>query len=1805
MDANPLNSNSNTSEKNSTEITALTKENASKSNAIEIPSISLPKGGGAIKGIDEKFEVNSANGTAGFSIPLPITPSRKGFAPSLSLSYNSGAGNSPFGLGWSVGYPTIQRKTDKGIPMYQDSLEEDIFMFSGAEDLVPFLKTDGTIMETVNSGYTVKRYRPRIEGGFARIEKIHHPNHGFYWKVTTRDNVATIFGRNPNARIANPEDDTQVFQWLPEFSYDDKGNWIKYEYKKEDLVNVSHVLFEKNRISGTASFTNTYLKSIKYGNRKAYYADTAKPYDSQSPAHNEHFFELTLDYGEHNKLTPTPQDNGSWAYRKDAFSSYRSGFEIRTNRLCKRILMFHHFKDEKQFVGTSEEEDFGENYLVRSLDLEYEPSSINDSGLSETTYLKSITQSGYIRKPDGEYSKKSFPPIDFTYENLNWDKTIKTVSEESIVNAPVGLTNNYQWVDLYGEGISGILTEQAEAWYYKSNLGDTDEDGEVAFTVAQKVITKPSFSGLYNGVLSLQDLAVNGEKQLVMNSPGVAGYFELNPNADWKHFIPFEQQANVNRQDPNTRLIDLNGDGQPELVVTEENVFVWYAADGKRGHLPAEHTLKTFDEEQGPAIVFADQEQTIFLADMAGDGLTDIVRIRNGEICYWANKGYGRFSAKITMDNAPVFDNPDLFNPQFIHLADLSGTGATDIIYLGDNMFQAYINNSGNAWSNAHEIKHFFPIDANSRLAVTDLLGTGTSCIVWSSDLPAHTNAPMRYIDLMGSKKPHVLNHYKNNLGKETSIQYKSSTHYYLKDKLAGKPWITKLPFPLQVVSKMIVEEKITDVRFASEYKYHHGYYDHKEREFRGFGMVEQIDSEHYEEWARNNATNMLEKSEVLYQKPVLTKTWYHTGAFLADKRILNQFKNEYWFEEYNRQFPSAPLNVVEPALPEAKLSDEIKVLPADQYREALRSCKGMVLRQEIFALDAPTNPTTAELQLQMKPFTVASHNCTIQLVQPRAQNKYGVFLVTESEAISMSYERDETDPKIAHTLNTKIDDLGNILESASVVYGRNQIKATADFQSLSGKITDFSEDVLNDNALQKSQLQNAFNTNIAATKAGQTKTHIIYTQNNLVKYKVGATDFDDIDLPHSYRLRLPYEAKTYELTEFPKTNDLFTLEELEDALSQATKIGYHEIAVGATKSRLIEHVKTKYFADDLTALDFGYFDTLGLPYESYQLAYTPALVKDIYSKQGGIELQAGGADVSSFIKTKGNFSEFNNDGLLWIRSGLIHYKENTGDTIANVKDRFFSPMAFEDPYGALTSVTYDIETITAGSRSNNGYYLFVKSVTDAFGNRTQIDVFNYRTLSPTRIIDLNANPSSVLTDELGLVKAFAVEGDGVFTDANRAAVNVIQSADSLSGLKEYTVATDLANIAQLFGSGTSDNTNTNQLKQEGNKLLGEASLRFIYDFNTYKNTGSQPIVVASISREEHFADNNASKIQCTFEYSDGFGNVAMIKIQAGPGDAFYIDANGNKRSKNTGTDLRWVGNGRTTLNNKGNPVKQYEPYFSTNFLYENASGLVEIGVTPILYYDAFGRRIKTIFPDGTLSRVEFDSWKQIIFDQNDSVEEAQCLWYLRRTDNNRSDFIGDTKEQQAASLAQKHAGTPSLLYLDSLGRTILSIANNGKDVNDKNRLYTTFIRLDIEGNIRMIIDSYGNSVMFYKYDMLGHRVYKNSMDSGERWVLNDSVGNPIKLWDDRNFLFSYEYDELHRRIKSRVQGGLNNLNHVYEVIEYGGKKNQSVADRNVKIGKNQLGQVILHKDTSGITSFSNYDFKGNLLERKMQLLRK
>jgi hypothetical protein len=165
---------------------------------VSAPQVSLPKGGGAVRGIGEKFAANPVTGTGSMTVPLFTSPGRSGFGPQLSLSYDSGAGNGPFGLGWTLSLPSITRRTDKGLPRYEDG--SDIFILSGAEDLVPTLieVSPGQWVhdELLRDGYLVRRYRPRIEGLFSRIERWAHTSGGdTYWRSISKDNVTACATR--------------------------------------------------------------------------------------------------------------------------------------------------------------------------------------------------------------------------------------------------------------------------------------------------------------------------------------------------------------------------------------------------------------------------------------------------------------------------------------------------------------------------------------------------------------------------------------------------------------------------------------------------------------------------------------------------------------------------------------------------------------------------------------------------------------------------------------------------------------------------------------------------------------------------------------------------------------------------------------------------------------------------------------------------------------------------------------------------------------------------------------------------------------------------------------------------------------------------------------------------------------------------------------------------------------------------------------------------------------------------------------------------------------------------------------------------------------------------------------------------------------------------------------------------------------------------------------------------------------------------------------------------------------------------
>lgn len=1849
--------------------TSLGKDPSSAS-VTSTPIIQLPKSGGAIRGIGEKFAANPVTGTGSMSVPIATSPGRSGFGPQLSLSYDSGAGNGPFGFGWSLSLPSITRKTDKGLPQYLDAIDSDVFILSGAEDLVPVLVQDGGgrwqpekhPLRTVDGKtYRIRRYRPRIEGLFARIEcwsNAADPGDVF-WRSISKDNITTWYGRTAESRIADPDPSKpgRIFGWLICQSHDDKGNVIVYGYTAEDSARIFEdadgnpvtKAHERNRPHETRK-AQRYLKCIRYGNRSPFFpalnADAAWPDPAAArlsdDGSNAWMFEAVFDYGDHDANAPTPKDAVIWPARQDPFSSYRAGFEVRTYRTCQRVLMFHHFPGE---AGIER------NCLVRSTDFTYSDEvAPKDVRNPVYTFLMAVSQTGY-RRNNGGYDQRRLPPVEFEYTEPTVQELVEEVDPTSLENLPIGLDGGaYRWIDLHGEGIPGILTEQAGVWFYKRNWSpipqkqpDGSEADKAWFAPLETVALKPNIT--LNAGAEFMDLAGDGQPDVVVMEGPTPGLYEHDEAEGWQPFRPFTSRLNRDLRDPNVKFVDLDGDGHADVLITEDEAFVWHASLAEAGFGPAQRVAQALNEEEGPRIVFADGTQSIYLADLSGDGLTDIVRIRNGEVCYWPNLGYGRFGAKVTMDGSPRFDHPDQFDHIRIRLADIDGSGTTDIIYLHRDGIRLYFNQSGNGWSQPQTLKVFPRIDDLVSIVPTDLLGNGTACLVWSSPLPGDSRRPMRYVDLMGSSKPHLLVRTINNLGAETRVDYAPSTKFYLQDKRDGKPWITRLPFPVHVVERVETWDHISRNRFVTRYAYHHGYFDGEEREFRGFGMVEQWDTEQFAALADGAfpAGNIAAESHV---PPVHTKTWFHTGVFLGRERVSRHFEDEYFVEGLPLDEARKQLLLEDTILPPG--------LSLDEEREACRALKGSMLRQEVCAEDADHQGATPEqIERAGRPYTVAEQSFSIRRAQPRGANRHAVFFTHAREALTYHYERNLDDPRVQHALTLKVDPYGNVLEQVAIGYGRR----------------------IRDGALPTDQ-----------DRDQQSLTHITYTDNHVTNA------IDDAARPDDYRAPLPAESTTYELRKWVQDKvdardraQSFGFDAVGRYLLQAGdgehNIAYEDIdfsAAGAivladpTKvkdyfRRPIEHLRTLYRPDDCGAskgdadalLTLKTLEPLALPGESYKLAFTPGLVAQVFQRPrqgqapepllpdpaavlGGQAGNRGGYLLSQALKADGRFPTSDADDHWWIPSGRLFFSPNPADNAAaesaQAQAHFYLPRRYRDPFGQSAFVDFD------------AYDLLMVETRDALNNRFTVDANDYRVLQPRLVSDPNRNRTEVAFDTLGMVVSTAVMGKPLPAPAE---------GDSLAGF-----VTDLtqAQLAGFFDAADPHATAA--------PLLKDATTRIVYDLDRFQRTRQanpadptkwQPACAATLARETHVHSPlppHGLKIQISFSYSDGFGREIQKKIQAEPGPVI---------EGGPVVDPRWVGSGWTIFNNKGKPVRQYEPFFSTTHAYEFG---VMVGVSPVLFYDPAERVVATLHPNNTYEKVVFDPWQQTTWDVNDTCAPRNAQTGDPRTDPDIGGYVDEyfntqpatwqtwhaqrignalgTDERNAAERAAAHADTPTTAHFDALGRPFLTVARNrvvcaDHPLNGKpDEEFRTRVELDIEGNQRKVFDERKlpdaanlplgaleqRVVVRYAYDMLGNRIHQHSMEAGARWILNDVAGKPIRAWDSRGHNFTTKYDVLRRPIEQTVRGTFSDADPLKPNSDQRTLNRDILVDR-IDYGEPPLGatpvqeteaqrlnlrtRIFRHSDSAGIATNARldasgnpteaYDFKGNLRRSTRQLV--
>ncbi|KAK6533679.1 hypothetical protein TWF694_002611 [Orbilia ellipsospora] len=933
-------------------------------NIFQLPTLNPPKGGGAMRSLGETFSVNEAAGTMSVTIPIPVTKLNRYGTPAITLSYSSANGNGPFGLGWQLqGIPTISRKTRPRLPTYTD---DDVFILDGQE-LVP---VGGDIIQ--KDGWNIKNYRPRLEGGFMRIQQW-NKNEDAHWKVTSGANITSIFGVDSQSRIA---DGKLIFAWLLRETYDAYGGAQLLEWHCEDSKVVDLTRVSEAQRTERDRNRQRYLHKIKYGNR---IPNRGKDWNIIAPREHstDWFYELIFDYGEL---------NGIWPVRQDPFSTYTSGFEIRTYRLCRKVQMFHNIP-ETQGRG-----------IVSQLELEYEESP-------SMTILKRATLVGFL-----DSFEQRTQPLEFEYSqrpsNSALAKTKLQALDETSFGNIVGMLSSSQnyWVSLAGDGLPGLLAIDDGAWYYK-RLGV--RKSEPVLGDMRKIKQQPS---LMPTTAPFSRLTSTARPDYAIAIGDTKGFFKniVSDSEEWDDFKPFARAPNIDINSSRIHLTDVTGNGLPDIISLTSQVLEWYKAEREEGFNQSSKTY--FGDRDSPIHAPDDGSTLLAFSDMTGDGLEDILQINNNCIAYWPNLGYGRFGQKVVMDNCPTFDIPDKFSADRIVLGDIEGSGTTDILYLDSlGHLKIWFNEAGNSWTKCTRLKACNPpYDSRGKFQLLDLLGSGTPCLVWSSvnDPSGCRIKSFLYADLMDGSKPSLLTRIKNNSGKETSISYRTSTSYYLQDETEEIPWITKLPFPMQCVDEIIQYDLISAATSSAKYRYHHGYYDQNEGEFRGYACVEK--------WDTATFTAALDSLP-----PIHMKTWYHTGAFEHADILKSKLKKEYFFDRANR-------------LENDDIIESLGAFSAKENREACSALQGSILRSEVYTDD---NTSLASL-----PYKVDSYSYYIRKIQGRdeSNNQPAIFQKYLRESVSAVYDRNINDPAISVNL-VEIDKFGNTLATATRRNGRKE----------------------------------------------------------------------------------------------------------------------------------------------------------------------------------------------------------------------------------------------------------------------------------------------------------------------------------------------------------------------------------------------------------------------------------------------------------------------------------------------------------------------------------------------------------------------------------------------------------------------------------------------------------------------------------------------------------------------------------------------------------------------------------------------
>jgi RHS repeat-associated protein len=1683
--------------------------------------VTLPKGGGALQGIGEKFSPDLFTGTGNLTVPIALPPGRNHFQPQLNMVYSTGNGNGPFGLGWGLSIPGVSRQTTKGIPRYQDYhseyKERDTFILSGTEDLVP-----------VNESLFQAQYRPRTEGLFARI--VHHHDvdqNDNYWEVRSKDGLVSFYGTKGQsgkdvAILSDPQkaNQTHIFAWKLVATEDPFQNRIEYEYQRDSEENGPHC------------WDQLYLKEIRYVD----YVDSNQQTQFLVRVHFE--YQDYPDLAEPNHIDPRD-------IRPDPFSDCRAGFEIRTRLRCKRIHICTYPNEKKTWVRT-----YKFIYLDEREDLIDLDKRLPNNRVS---LLSQIVIVGYddegtayqFRDPDPKVQQESLPPLEFGYTLFEpKDRKFKSITGEALPATSLA-NRNLELVDLHGSGLPDIIEMNGTVQYWR-NLGNLNYD------LPRPMQYAPPHS-LSDTDVQILDANGDGRMDLMVTDLPLSGFYPLTYNASWdfRSFQKYKQAPSFNLRDPEVKLIDLNGDGITDALRSDTSLECFYN-DPHEGWSKAVQVHRKSSLEAFPNINFSDPR--VKWGDMTGDNLQNIVLIYDGDVGYYPYYGYGKWGRLIRMQNSPRFWESGYtvgYDPRRILLGDIDGDGCDDIVYVGDNKVTLWINQSGNSWSDPIEICGTPSVTDLDSVRLVDLLGTGVSGLMWSADTSVGRRARMYFLDFTGSIKPYVMNEMDNHMGAITKVQYAPSTKFYLEDiKNSRTRWKTPLPFPVQVIERVEIIDIFSRGKLTTRYRYHHGYWDGAEREFRGFGMVEQLDSETFDEYQLPGLHGDVPFESIIdahFSPPTLTRTWFHQGPVgeeFGDWEEIDR-RDEYWQGD--------------PELLEhtAQVNSNIKSLQASReeftrrmQRDALRALRGNILRSELYALDRFKNQDV--LTSENRPYTVTEYAYALreEAIPPVGQeSRWRIFFPYLIAQRTTQWERG-SEPMMQFTFTGKYD-----------AYGQPQVATTIACPREWGSLVD---------------------TPLEGYLAFRT-----------------CTDYAQRDDINHFMVDRVKRVTHYEyLRELTSSK---TIMEIRDTLENDDILR----CFGQT---------VNYYDGLDRPPDYGIIGDYGVVTTTETLALTEEILNDAYGAQRPPYLTqdpiAWTAEYPLGFRQRiselpGNAGYIFHDGI-----DASHYQPGYYIRTRRRYDFQNDPgqargllVAEYDPLGNVTTIDYAYRMLPIrveyaaklATAANYNYRVLLPAlVTDTNSNRTAITFTPLGLPASVAMLgkeselqgdrrreSIPANQSPLDYPSKRFEYNFHTFDDSPENDRQPIYVRTIKRQEHFWDIIH-------AENERRRQNGTADLTTTEVDALFPLDELQTYNTRFI-EVREYSDGFGRLLQTRTQGEEERFGEALFGGGVIPADPADADGTAELVQGKA----------NRNLSAPNV------VISGWQIYDNKGREVEKFEPFFDVGWDYDPPSQTyLNNAQKSQMFYDPLGRTIRTVNPDGSEQQVIYGTpLDQTSFDPTQVIPSPWEIYTYDANDNAGRTHAGVSRGQQC----QHHWNTPTSSTIDAFGRTTLALERNRRRLANGNwsavEVYRVASTYDIRGNTLAVTDPLGRAAFTSHYDLVNRALQKFSLDGGIRFTVFDAAGNLIEHRDAKGALELKSYYVLNRMTQLWARDNAGSVVTMRQRLIYG-DENVVGLTRAQAMARNLLGRLYQYYDEAGLMECELYDFKGNQVERSRRTIR-